>query len=440
MRGTRPTVRRETGRGSSPLVWLPAVALVSVAVLTMLDQREVPPLDLRVYSGGVRALVHGQSVYEQTYTAVQLAFTYPPFALLAFLPLAVMGEWLQAGVVELASIGCVAVLLHLALGRTRIDAVVATVLFLAAMTAEPVWMTLSFGQVNLLLAALIAADLAPGQERRWRGVGLGLAAGIKLTPLVFLAWLALTRQWRAAGVAVGTFLATVVVSFVAVPGHARTFWVDGLAATLGGRSNPVGDAMNRSMPKAYVGNQSAMGFFSRVLGPDTDAATLAWLLLGGLVSVAIVGIGAWLTLRGERTLGFFVASLAMVVASPIAWTHHWVWAVPLAVALWESAPRVAPMLHLAADHLRALAALVAVVMVADAHWWAPYNEGREQHWTLMQSVVGNDYLVLFCVVLGVLGTGVVRSRLAGRAAQRAEAERPPASPSSAGTSSASRIR
>ncbi|WP_168168498.1 glycosyltransferase 87 family protein, partial [Kytococcus sp. HMSC28H12] len=252
------------------------------------------------------------------------------------------------------------------------------------------------------------------------------------------------RQWRAAGVAFATFLATIGLSFAVVPGTARAFWFDTLPASAGGSPNHMTDAINHSMPKEYLGNQSAMGFFSRLYGPGTDAASLAWLLVGGVVSVAIVAVGAWLVLRGERVLGFFTAALAVVVASPVAWTHHWVWAVPLAVALWESAPRVAPMMRLAPGHLRALAGLVALVLVADAHWWAPGREMKELHWNPLQMVVGNDYLLAFLVLLLVLGAGVVRGGALAPwregAASRDSRAQASGEASSAGTSSASRMR
>ena len=434
---TGPHTTRETERGTSPWAWLPAFALISLAVLAMLDMRDLPPLDLRVYTGGVEALLDGQNVYNLTYTTSQLTFTYPPFALLAFLPMAWVSQWLAAALTLVASVACVGFLLHAALGRTRVPMVLASLLFLAAMAAEPVWLTLHFGQVNLLLAALITADLATGKDRWWRGLGLGIAAGIKLSPLTFLAWLLLTRQWRAAGVAVGTFVATIAASFLITPGTAKAFWLDTLQASTGGEPNHMSDAIAHSMPKEYLGNQSVMGFMSRWFGPDTDAATLAWLLVGGVVSVAIVAVGAWLTLHGERVLGFFVASLAMVVASPIAWTHHWVWAIPLAVALWESAPRVAPLLRLQAVHLRTLAGVVALALVADAHWWAPAREMRELDWNVLQMIVGNDYLLVFLLVLGVLGAGVLRGGLL--TAWRGRAGDQPAV-SASGTSSASRMR
>lgn len=57
--------------------------------------------------------------------------------------------------------------------------------------------------VNTALVALSWLAIYCWQERReaWGGVCLGLAAALKCTPLLFIAWFALKRQWRMAGAA-----------------------------------------------------------------------------------------------------------------------------------------------------------------------------------------------------------------------------------------------
>ncbi|SNC63156.1 alpha-1,2-mannosyltransferase [Kytococcus aerolatus] len=383
--------------------------------MVLLGMRTEAPLDLLVYRGGAEALLAGQDVYGQTYSGAQLTFTYPPFALLFFVPLVWLGQGPAAVMVLLTSLLGLAVLVHLAVGRARLGWAAATLLLLACAVAEPVWLTLHFGQINLVLAALVAADLVPGRERWWRGAGLGIAAGIKLSPLTFVAWLLLTRQWRAAGVAVGTFLGTVVLSFLLVPGAARSFWFGAMPAATGGEPTDMSAAIAHSMPKEYVGNQSVMGVMARAFGPDTGAATLGWLLVGGVVALAAVGVGALITLRGERGVGFWVAALAMVLASPVAWTHHWVWAVCLAIALWEAAPRLTGVLGMGVEHLRVLAAGIAVVLVADMHWWSPGREMQELDWNLMQVLIGNDYVITGVVTIALLGWAVLRAGLVGPA-------------------------
>jgi uncharacterized membrane protein YgcG len=90
-----------------------------------------------------------------------------------------------------------------------------------------VWQNLTFGQVNLVLMAAVVVDLTR-PERRSSGVLVGLAAGVKLTPLVFVVLLLLVGRRGAAGRATLTFLATVAVGFVLAPGAAASYWTPGL--------------------------------------------------------------------------------------------------------------------------------------------------------------------------------------------------------------------
>jgi hypothetical protein len=84
----------------------------------------------------------------------------------------------------------------------------------AALLTEPVFRTMYLGQVNLLLMALVIGDLAQPDERRVKGMAVGIAAGIKLIPLVFIPYLLLTRRFRAAAMAAGAFAGTVVLGFL----------------------------------------------------------------------------------------------------------------------------------------------------------------------------------------------------------------------------------
>ena len=101
-----------------------------------------------------------------------------------------------------------------------------------------------------MLAVLV--DLV-GPERRWSGVLVGIAAGVKLTPLLFVVLLVLVGRRTAAGRAVAAFAGTVAIGFAAMPGAAAAYWTHGLF-----------DA-SRVGPPALAHNQSVYGALSRLL-------------------------------------------------------------------------------------------------------------------------------------------------------------------------------
>ena len=186
------------------------------------------------------------------------SFTYPPFAALLFSA----GGFGQADAMKIAltagSLVALTVLCGQALaaaGIRRRPEVVFAVSALALQT-RPVAYSLHLGEVNLILAVLIGADLLQRRDGAWwQGIGTGLAAGIKLTPLIFVAYLALTGRLRAAAVAAGTFAVTVAAGFGGLPGPSRTFWLGGVFY----EQNRIGDPANPS-------DQSLSGAVARLAG------------------------------------------------------------------------------------------------------------------------------------------------------------------------------
>ncbi|WP_180802188.1 glycosyltransferase 87 family protein, partial [Kytococcus schroeteri] len=233
-------------------LWVPAVLVALVATATLLVKGGWP-IDLEVYRWGGQLVADGDPLYV---ARDGLPFTYPPFAALVFVPLALVPRAVAVAVLTLASALGLVVALRRALEGRREGSMtllgrrlaptwpVLGALGVAAVVCEPVWQTFSFGQVNLLLAGLLAADLLRRGDRPWRGVWLGVAAGIKLTPVFLVAWLVLTRQWRAAGVALASMLATVGLGFLLLPSDSRAFWSEVLPET------------GRIGAPSYVANQS----------------------------------------------------------------------------------------------------------------------------------------------------------------------------------------
>lgn len=335
-------------------------------------------IDLRVYELGASSLFGGE-LYDARFRVADLPFTYPPFAALLLLPLAVLPIWLGAA---LWSLACVVVLAWIVDATMRACGVVpralaVPLLVVAALLTEPVWSTFSFGQVNLFLAAAVLADvLRP--ERRHAGWLVGIAAGIKLTPLFFVGFLVMAGQRRAAGTAAASFGATVLVGAVAAPRDSWAYWTEILYDP--GRVGGV----------EYAGNQSLLGLLSRVLGHE--APTSLWLGVAGATAVLALWSARLLWRSGSpsaRPLAACVAALGMLLASPISWDHHWVWLVPLVIALWWSGLPGA----------RPVAAVVAAVATSRSIWWAPFRDGREYGWGLAESLAGNAYVLTALALL-----------------------------------------
>lgn len=325
---------------------------MTVAWLAM---RAEPLLDLAVYRAGAHRLLDGASVY--AHTPGDLPFTYPPFAALTFVPLALLPGWLAELAVPLAS--CVA--LAAILWRCGVRSLWLMVLVPAATVLEPVWATQHFGQVNLVLTALVVVDLV-GPTSRWRGVLTGVAAGIKLTPLVFLGYLVVTRQWRAAVAMTLTFAASVLVPVVLLPDDGVRFWTSVLP-----------DAGRIGAPW-FAANQSLMGVLAR-LGGEGDWVRPGWFVLSAVVVLAALWLARRSYAAGDSLAAVAVMGLASLLASPVSWSHHWVWCLPLGVVLLRHTNR-------------GVALVWGAAFVLAPHLWLPRGDDLELAWT-WQHLPGN---------------------------------------------------
>lgn len=308
------------------------VAALAVAVTWFLSVAAVRHgfFDLRVYYGALRFWVHdGGELYDFLKPNTQYGFTYPPFAALVMLPMAYL-PWHVAIVVSvtatvLVSAAAIWWLLDPVARRagwTRWFAL-AVALCLAA-AYEPLRETVNFGQVNMLLLALVGADLLLLLPRgsRWAGVGVGLASAIKLTPGIFVVYLLVTGRRRAALTATGSAAAVTLLAAALFPDASREFWTSALWNT--GR---VGEL-------AFVSNQSLRGVVAR-LNPE-QPSTLAWLAL----VLATLAVWAWRSraavAAGDEATGMALTGAVMCLVSPVTWVHHLVWLLPALLLLVDN--------------------------------------------------------------------------------------------------------
>jgi alpha-1,2-mannosyltransferase len=279
-------------------------------------------------------------------------FIYPPFAAAIFAALSYIGLPALAWSVTAASFAALLTAVGLTLaglgvpkGRARIGAALAV--SAVALWAQPVESNLGLGQINLLLTAMIIWDLRPrggshqAAEIRtqasggdhaaaspwWTGALTGVAAGIKLTPLIFIPYLLVTRKFRQAAVAAGVFAATLGLGFAVMPGASATYWRSGLIDRLNGTNHP-----DAGFFFAAAWNQSLRGYLSRLV-PHAPLAVIPWLIAAGLTAVLGLACAAVLHRYGYPMLGLLTCALTGLLISPVSWVHQWVWVAPWLAAI-----------------------------------------------------------------------------------------------------------
>jgi hypothetical protein len=363
-------------RTDNKALWTTALPLILSALAALWWIIDIPAL----FSGDFRAFYHidldvyreggagfGSDLYDRDYFVgtdrnFSLPFTYPPFAALLFAPLQWIPLTTAAVMITILSAVALWVCIALVLRSLNCQEWTAWALF-AAMLAEPITQTFSFGQINILLTALVVIDLL--WVKKARGVLTGIAIAIKLTPAVFLAVFFVRREWKAFFTTLGSFVAAGLIAFVANPHSSIEYWTSTLRD-----SERIGGL-------AYSANQSLRGLFTR-LSPD-NAETL-W-LIGVIVVIAIVWFAMERLSHGNQVVLMLLAASVSLLCSPVSWSHHFTWLVLAGV-------------YLVASRRWFLAALTWLSLFARGHWQVPHTEDQELDWTWWQHIVGNDYVII----------------------------------------------
>lgn len=307
--------------------WLyagPAVLGAALLVYTTIYLHwptSIDQIDVKVYRFGASRIVKGLDLYSTGLTgnSHDLLFDYTPFAALCFIPLTFLGD--KATETLWLTINCVAVICAVrcmvaACGdadRNSQWSLTALGVGLAA-CLEPVRLSLQLGQINLIILAIVAADLLGLRASRWAGIGIGLVAGLKLTPALFIVFLVAVGRLRAAVVAACAAVVTIVIGFVALPADSKYFWLRGGFHDVARISRD---------PQA---NASLPGLLVRLHVAPPLITAAAVLLAAVAVALAVAAYR-----RGQRILALAIVGMASAAASPFSWSHHWVWFVPLLI-------------------------------------------------------------------------------------------------------------
>ncbi|WP_457963211.1 glycosyltransferase 87 family protein [Arthrobacter sp. D1-29] len=380
-----------------------AGAAAVVIALVVLYSSYIPLMnDFEVYYyGGSRVLQTGESGVNELYAPRDgLPFTYPPFAALLFAGLALLPIGTSSLIfITTALVGAAVVAAWLARHyfgfrswrqsfadlRFRAIALAGTA---AILLLGPWRDTFDFGQINIILMGLILADFALyGKDRageiRWpAGLLIGIAAGIKLTPLAFGLYFLVRRDFRALGWMAAGFFGSIALAWAVLPNASLTFWTKILPDT------------GRIGGPAYLDNLSVKGLLLHVGLPDSAVTSVLWLVL----SLALAGVAAlvikWTVAAEENFVAVSATAVLMLLISPVSWSHHWVW---MAVAL----PSMAFAMHRVPSRRgkTRLAGWIIVAVTAVAFYLTPkylammagaqeWGKDPQTQWQLMVTSLG----------------------------------------------------
>ena len=306
-------------------------------------------IDIDVYRMGGRAWLDGRPLYADgamfhTRRGLDLPFTYPPLAAVAFSPFA----WLSLDVASVAITLTTLVLLIASTvivltrlnvwpqtspgGARRWDRVTpepawlrrcwlaAAIVAPAVIYLEPIRSNFDFGQINVVLMTLVIADCVPRRTPWPRGMLLGVAIALKLTPAVFLLYFLLRRDTRALLVTAASTVVATLAGFAFAWRDSWEYWTDTVRNT-----DRIGTATLNT-------NQNIAGALAR-LGLGEGERFVLWTL----ACLAVLALTVWAVRRVLRAdqpvLALICVAMFGLVVSPVSWSHHWVWALPTVLVI-----------------------------------------------------------------------------------------------------------
>jgi alpha-1,2-mannosyltransferase len=388
LRGLGRTLKGYTQAGRvRTLLWGVGAISFAITIGRAVDiALSIHQVDFDVYLMGARQVFNGH-LYTSYLASPKLPFTYPPIAALMFTPFTVASRitaqviWaVISAVLLLALLGCS---LRVARPSSRRSDVVlwSLIMALPAMALNPISMTFNLGQINLLLALLVLADLTniiSAKHSVPRGTLTGIAAALKLTPLVFVLFLFATKQIRTGCVALITFCVGAAIMLIVAPSEAWSYWTKYMFD-----AHRVGGVL-------YTSNQSLRSMIFRFShGHVPQGLLVFFVLLVGLVGLTTA---VWAYRASSPLLAILLSAVTGLLISPITWAHHLVWIVP--VVLWLALAHDRPAFG------RIWAALAVGWFWYGAIWRVPHGSGRELRDSFAQLIVADSYTLAMLLFMG----------------------------------------
>jgi alpha-1,2-mannosyltransferase len=319
------------GAAGAGALWALFAGIAAVSSVLVMRRPAAERLsDLHIYYGAVQAVHSGRPLYG--YVAENGGpFTYPPFAMVLLRPIAAVPEpilqvaWL---VLTCAAVAAVAVVVGGALAAggptspraTRHRQLAVAAGACAVMLSAPAQSNLRFGQVSVFIVLLALVDAVGLTPARHRGVLVGVAAAVKLTPLLFIGFFLVARRSADAGRAVAAFVACAALAAAVLPADSWAYWTGTMLET-----SRIGNL-------ASLGNQSVHGMLLRV-GAPPGVLPVVWAGLIAVICGAALVRARRLQLDGLSGRAAVLVGCATVAASPVSWTHHQIWTVLAAMLL-----------------------------------------------------------------------------------------------------------
>ena len=370
-------------------------------------------IDIDVYRMGGRAWLDGRPLYADgvmfhTRGGLDLPFTYPPLAAVAFSPFALLS--LDAASIAITLTTLILLVVAVTILLTRLDVWPLPPAGRSTVTGEPAWLrrgwlaaaivapaviylepirsNFDFGQINVVLMTLVIADCVPRRTPWPRGMLLGLAIALKLTPAVFLLYFLLRRDTRALLVTAISAVVATLAGFAFTWRDSLEYWTDTVRNT-----DRIGTATLNT-------NQNIAGALAR-LGLGEGERFVVWTL----ACFAVLALTIWAARRvlkaKQPVLALICVAMFGLVVSPVSWSHHWVWALPTVLV-------TAVIAYRQRNVALALVALAGVALMV----WTPIPLMPEHHETaaaLWRQLAGGSYVWWAIAVIGVAGTVSVRT-------------------------------
>jgi alpha-1,2-mannosyltransferase len=369
-------------------------------------------IDIDVYRMGGRAWLDGRPLYADgvmfhTRGGLDLPFTYPPLAAVAFAPFALLSLNVASVAITITTLVLLVVATTIVLSRLdvwptttvtteppwlRRAWLAAAIVAPAVVYLEPIRSNFDFGQINVVLMTLVIADCVPRRTPWPRGMLLGVAIALKLTPAVFLLYFLLRRDTRALIVSTGSAVVATLLGFAFAWRDSLEYWMHTVRNT-----DRIGTATLNT-------NQNIAGALAR-LGLGEGPRFVLWTI----ACFAVLALAVWAARRAlradEPVLALVCVAMFGLVVSPVSWSHHWVWVLPAMLVTLVAAYRHR---HLA---LAVITAAGLALMV-----WTPIPlmpEHRETAASLWRQLVGGSYAWWAIAVIVVAGTVHARAARTG---------------------------